>query len=422
MRRCLVLCWALGGCEITLESGKETETGSETDPTTETTLALATPTCDGADVVSVIRPMDPVASVSERFLYSGRLIPGTDPSLPTVVFVPGGPGQTSTGTDRATFQVPPEYTVLFTDPRGVGCNGLVPDDPVSFHNSLNYVDDVLALLDAEGIDDWIVYGHSYGSILGTMIASTAEARGRGPRSVVLEGVAGSSFEGHLGYLEQWDILLENAPFVEPLFAGPDLPLGLDGGIWGLWIRLRMPIGTVNVDGEPFWQIVEELALLGTPYESVLETEIYNLLSAAFSEPEPGNPPLYNEIGCREVWSYNYSVGEIGPGAEFSFREDLCADTPLSRPYDPSDWPILSPLFYVHGTNDPATPIWGAQEHFDSQPVGNRSFIEVLGAGHQPMPFNLADCQPSLWEAFRGDEDVADALGGCSWEHTVLSGD
>jgi pimeloyl-ACP methyl ester carboxylesterase len=60
--------------------------------------------------------------LSFYFPYKAKVMTGTDPSLPTIVFLPGGPGLPSIGSSSP--KVPKQFSVIQTDPRGVGCNEL----------------------------------------------------------------------------------------------------------------------------------------------------------------------------------------------------------------------------------------------------------------------------------------------------------
>src|SRR5437763_560877 len=82
--------------------------------------------CSGLEVHSIQRPMVPgVAAGSAKFNYKYRYISG-DASAPTVIFIPGGPGDPSMQfrNARGAFGFPASFGVVLTDPRGAGCNKL----------------------------------------------------------------------------------------------------------------------------------------------------------------------------------------------------------------------------------------------------------------------------------------------------------
>jgi surfactin synthase thioesterase subunit len=54
---------------------------------------------------------------------------------------------------------------------------------------------VLAIVEELRLDDYMLYGISYGTLLATLVASRAEERGLPlPKAIVLEGVLGMAFD------------------------------------------------------------------------------------------------------------------------------------------------------------------------------------------------------------------------------------
>lgn len=123
----------------------------------------------------------------------------------------------------------------------MGCNAIGIDVPATFLGSLSYVDDVLASLEVQGVEDWILH-EPHRSITGAMVASTAGDRSVGP--VVLAGVSGVAFVSHPGCLGQRDVRLENTPSVADLFEGRRISVELQGGA-----PARVP-GPVGLSGVP----------------------------------------------------------------------------------------------------------------------------------------------------------------------------
>src|SRR5262245_46545579 len=59
----------------------------------------------------------PIWDFAIQVRYSNATFPLT---MPWVVVLPGGPGSPSIGSDEGA--IPLRYNVIFTDPRGAGCN------------------------------------------------------------------------------------------------------------------------------------------------------------------------------------------------------------------------------------------------------------------------------------------------------------
>ena len=106
-------------------------------------------------------------------------------------------------------------------------------------------------------------------------------------------------------------------------------------------------------------------------------------------------------------------------AGFTPTLDACDAIDLREPYAPDDWPIESPIVYVQGDADPATPIAGARAHFDAQQGTDRTFVTVHGIGHTPLQWRISEgCGSRVWEAILADEDLEAALADCGVEATV----
>ena len=71
-------------------------------------------------------------------------------------------------------------------------------------------------------------------------------------------------------------------------------------------------------------------------------------------------------------------------------KNLCSSFQLlGRTYDPADYQTESPLIYLQGDLDPATPIWSARNHFESQKISqDKVFLRVQQTGHSPMKDNI----------------------------------
>src|SRR5688572_3671556 len=96
--------------------------GCAIDPDSDLDTGKGDGACASPEVQRIARPLDPRAPKAGSFEYAFRLIPGTDPDAPLVIFLPGGPGQTSIESPRDAFAIPARYSLVYTDPRGVGCN------------------------------------------------------------------------------------------------------------------------------------------------------------------------------------------------------------------------------------------------------------------------------------------------------------
>lgn len=364
----------------------------------------------------VVRPVYPDRADSPTFEYAVRIEAGSDPSLPVVIYVPGGPGGTSIAGGRDFLPVPAELSVLYTEPRGVGCNALDEiADPAAFFGTERFADDILAAVEDLGLDEILIYGHSYGTLLGTVTASLAEQRGIAVRALLLEGVVGGPFEGDAdirGYQAEWAEVKSQLPGAAEQLSQPELPLGLSGEAWGDWLHARLPFGAIN---DASYGPINLVTLGLVPLEvggdtTALEADI----AAAVAEAQAVDPDqslLYETVACHEIADSSFFGVDLVNG-EMLPLEDACAAIALDDPYDVADWPIAAPITYLQGTADPNTPVEQARHHAEVQTGADRSFVEVLGGGHQPFYLNLQDCTPGIWEGILAG--TGPILDGCSW--------
>src|SRR5262249_17267141 len=129
--------------------------------------------------------------------YGFRYKPASRAGAPVVVYMPGGPGMTST--DAPPEFLPPGWGYLLTDPRGVGCNTLasVPAPNLSqrFFQTAEIAHHVAAAILDRKLDDYVLYGISYGTMLATEVAQDLESlKIARPKAVILEGVLGRAFD------------------------------------------------------------------------------------------------------------------------------------------------------------------------------------------------------------------------------------
>src|SRR5262249_55735615 len=87
--------------------------------------------CTGPEVFRIERPIAASDPSRGTFSYGYRFKAPSAAGAPVLVYLPGGPGMTST--DTVPEFLPKGWGYLLTDPRGTGCNTLaqVPDPSVS---------------------------------------------------------------------------------------------------------------------------------------------------------------------------------------------------------------------------------------------------------------------------------------------------
>ncbi|MDQ3339437.1 MAG: alpha/beta hydrolase [Myxococcota bacterium] len=377
--------------------------------------------CTTREVRRIERPVIPGASKSKKFSYAFRVSPGTDPNAPTVIFLPGGPGQTSIEMAREDLAVPPRYTVVFTDPRGVGCNAPARGEqfPDDFFTSANLASDVVALVNELKPSSYMLYGISYGTLLGTTTAAQLDAaKVAPPIAVVLEGVVTRAFqpgEEAAEYSRQWAAALaRQAPEIQRQFTGDTLPLGLDAKAWGGAISQWLSMGTITGTGNLLDMHLGAL----TPGQSQMTLDAVKMgveqyaAGSAHSSHAPQLLHLFERVGCREITETNFDLFHL-TGGKLQPVGDVCSRFDLATPYDAKDHPVRSPIFYLNGERDPNTPHTLALAHVAAQPQTDRAFISVPDGGHNPFSLSLGGCAPALWSSFEArGAGLEQALATC----------
>lgn len=392
---------------------------------------------NGEGVQTVERPMFPKRADSPKFGYSFKVYPGTDPSAPTVIYVPGGPGSPSiepTRSDDLLPQVPPELTIIATDPRGVGCNAPSSPDyyPAEFYNSEYSADDILGIVEKLELDHYIVYGLSYGTMLSTLVVSRAEARGLPlPKAVLLEGVFGRVFTGdvpssEVAFQERWKETLAAVPeSVQEQFTREPLPFDLTADQWGTVIETTLPLAALPSTAQ--YTFLEAFLLYlqpGVPEDTVNMGKATLTALSMTQHADDFGFRIHHELTCHELADNDFNGLTLVNG-EVAVTSSDCGDVDLDRPYSAADWPISVPIYYLSGTADPNTPPWQAQFHFASQTKARRTLVHVDRAGHNPFGGNLAGdgtCLLPLWAAIDTGENFEQAITACKWPVEIETAD
>ncbi len=104
-----------------------------------------------------------------------------DPSGPAAIFLHGGPGGGTAPSHRRFFD--PSYRIILLDQRG--CGRSTPTASLEGNTTWHLVDDLERLREHLGIEQWLVFGGSWGSTLALAYAQTHPAR---VSAMVLRGI------------------------------------------------------------------------------------------------------------------------------------------------------------------------------------------------------------------------------------------
>lgn len=110
-------------------------------------------------------------------------VSGNPGGLPAL-FVHGGPGAGCTANDRRWFD-PQVYRIVLFDQRGAGRSKVPDDDPLHANTTAHSVADMEALRVHLGVNDWLMFGGSWGA---TLALAYAQQHAQRVRALVLRGV------------------------------------------------------------------------------------------------------------------------------------------------------------------------------------------------------------------------------------------
>jgi pimeloyl-ACP methyl ester carboxylesterase len=388
--------------------------GSADDPAADP-VVLDPPTCDVEGLRALELPVDPGAPKGPSFTYYYEFRPGADPDGPIVIHIPGGPGGTSIGAELSAVG---DRNLILTDPRGVGCNAHGAPHETDFYGTDRFASDVLAIVADLELQDYVLYGHSYGTVLATVVASRATSEGLPPpRLVVLEGIVGPAIENDdAAYRELWGRVRDALPeAVQSQLLAETPPLGFSRLQWGEFITAILS----QTSPQTLFDLLMGLDEGQDP--SDLRQTVDELTSGPHSWENEEVMSLFRPVACEEIAENSWFGFELVEG-EVVPTVNACDAIDLVTPYDPADWPIDAPIVYVEGDRDPATTPQGAHAHFDAQPQTDRTFISVRGIGHVPLQwYAAAVCGDDLFAALLDERPIADALQACGIEATVEDG-
>lgn len=367
------------------------------------------------------------------FEYKYRLVRKAEPGFPTVIFLPGGPGQTSI--DNLLTQpktVPPRFGLILTDPRGVGCNFSDNLKKSDLQTSL-MARDILSILKNLSLqpEQTILYGGSYGTVLATTTADLNNRLGNKPfKTLVLEGTLGKAFLGE-EYLNQYATSWERY-------------VSRKGGD-NFRKNVTLAVVSNNLDSSMFASFLNGYLLFGAwgSVGHVLDTPL-DLLQQDFSKfkadyytPSPNEDSLSNEgqmylnlwsqIWCRELSNPDgqeliFENGKLIVRSTVNGKNDKsCDGFKTDRPYDSAKVSLREKIVYLQGEDDPATSAAQAYYHFENQKNSQeRVFVLFKQLGHAPsavIEILMTGKMDSIWNA-EFEEKSFDILNGTSVQLSV----
>lgn len=379
-----------------------------------------TPVCSSDEICSITRPLQSNDGILYQIPYQFKYRPAKSSVAPTVVFIPGGPGDIlSLHSTEKYLGVPDDFGVILIDPRFTGINQ--QDHAINFTNAITsrgVTDDILFILKALNINDYILYGVSYGTVPATIAAAVAVENP--PRAIILDGTVGRSFkqsEYFKEFSKQW---IQFTQSIDPIafikfkqqvknFIKQNKFTADDFGdiILALLINRYRYSPTDRDD-----LLLSFISLVAyTPEVSAQSSVKYFVDLIKQNNSNAGAQLFHSLILCREI-----SPDSHPDRADFSFNgesDDLqaggranCAQYVKSNSltlFDSKQSQVSSPIIYLQGENDPATPVSQSLYHFKNQKVSKGKYYVYLPQGrHGLLNKELKKCNTYFWEKLSVD--------------------
>ncbi|MGZ6438814.1 MAG: alpha/beta fold hydrolase [Pseudobdellovibrionaceae bacterium] len=370
------------------------------------------------------------------------------PGYPTVIKIPGGPGQGYIGQAAKLGErdgIPKEFGIIALDPRGVGKNSFGPDLQGRLYSTAHNVKDIKEIIKAEKINSYIVHGQSYGTIVATEFghAISNQSDIAKPLGIVLTGVAydGAMKNYHASFNEQLNRLMRAYSSQEKKNISAGLQkilsdiyhgnqLAFAGAITQLLIvNIEDPMATrvQNIDFRRFFDLLakQKMESDNPVYDSLVRFAEPSLKYASSISIGLRNNTMGEVIKCSEMGTMD------APDLSFDIAHVKFIDGPpdcplkgykLKNEYHVKHFPISGiPLYYVQGALDPATSLSGAKKHYGDQELAPKIFIEITNQSHNGL-LGLMDCKEKIWFAFsNGIKAVQDLMPQCASEYVKIRG-
>lgn len=402
-------------------------------------FALAAPPtlpdpCVDPSIESISIPQFPDQARSPTFKFSFFHKRRVNSTAPTIIFLPGGPGGGSIMSDisvgegplhEIVYNLPTYADYILTDPRGVGCNKNPqiswPDEAFSTELlAIDVIEMIKALRERNELGSFVIWGHSYGSLLATFVASKAEEEGLQPQAVVLSGVIGRAWRAdendEQGKIDEWRLFKKSlSQDVIDKLSGPTLPFDLPSEAWGYFIDSGLTNGLGYKNKVPSYPLRNSLMALSSNDPKALADLKNAVIEAGNKTYKKELIRMFRPIACQEVFPRaKLDKEKLIAGEIVTASTTVCDGFTFSNPFDSADYQIEAPIFYFQGKNDPAVPLWQATYHFDSQLYAKKFFVKVPGAAHPALQSGFFECRDQLWKSiFDGGNNLESVLPNCS---------
>lgn len=373
-----------------------------------TTPPSSEPTCVG-DECSIVQQIKSNDGKIKQVPYLFKYKPAQN-NAPTIVFIPGGPGEILSNYKLEEFMsikgVPQNFGVILIDPRFTGMNA--SEAVINFTTSitsLGVAEDINAILTSLNIDNYIIYGMSYGTVPATIMASLAT--NNPPRAIVLDGTVGRAFkqaEYHKEFSKQWTAFVQS----------------IDRSTWMKFKeKVKNFIKQNLFTADDFGEIILAFFINKDPNEDALalvnyiahatNQDAYTLINyytdLIRNRTDKSSKLFHALILCREIspdthpdssdFAFNGESDELLHGSRSN-----CVQYVKPKQialFDSKLYQVTAPIIYLQGDSDPATPTTQSLYHFKNQKVAKEKYYVYRPKGrHGLLNREFKNCSIHFW--------------------------
>jgi len=378
--------------------------------------------CNRESICTIYRKLKNDDGKTISIPYSFKFQPPKGGS-PTVVFIPGGPGQSSIQLNVRTFlHLPDDFGIIQTDPMFVGANK--HPDAASFKgatNSIQVARDIQLALESVDAKNVIIYGSSYGTVPATILAARLSKIGEAPRAVVLDGVVARAIsieEAKLGYLEQWQRIKNQVGSSAVVAFDRTAIRWKEDGVLNEKELSKILIYLLFFSSDKLALALSAIEQGDAMWAQQLFTYTKSKVGISYEEDEIW---FQGVISCREL--FPDSNPDVDP-FEYDFQGNLelapvgnvCEKYKGKRPvdlYDSKQHQIKAPVIYLQGEYDPAISLWQVKYHSYNQKSLHKDIVIVPKGHHISLMTSLNRCNSDFFkELQRNPKTAKRALEPC----------
>ncbi|MCK6593771.1 MAG: alpha/beta hydrolase [Bacteriovoracaceae bacterium] len=340
---------------------------------------------------------------NEKIYIHSYLKSKFEPNKKTVLFFSGGPGASPRSSEFKLDSV----NVIFFEQRGMGCSRPNSADLFlnpKFYSSKKSINDAAKILSDYQINEAIIYGHSYGTILATMFAHYYPEK---TERVIIEGVIGKADIGIWQSEHRREKLQETFESLDDTLKDKILLYSHHNDLPSTWFSV---VGTMMSYLDNGYETYKGfLANILEMDESSFISFIKNFYTqkgftaTSLLEADDGDM-TFGMITCQELSGTDKTSSmKLLFDADNKLQWDNINEDnrnyclPLgisqSKALDLSNFPVLRPITYLIGEDDGATDLAQAKYHYQNVAKGISNFLVLKNGGHLPNLASLKDNRP-----------------------------